>query len=191
MPDDEVERPAARIIAVRTVAVLDAATDRPVRGVQIARVAANGTRLMGVTDDDGEWRFSEHYPGGVTLMAGAPSWSGAAVFLQRDQWEARAEIRLEGLPGGGSLIFEHGTGFVPSLSGRLNPIRDTEKRNYIYGDNVSFEDSADQPFRFALDRPFVAEDAYGARVGLTVLAIVGRTSLLRYVFLNKAAEKVS
>lgn len=186
MPDDELEPTSSHMIGTRTVVVLDAATDHPVKGVQIARVAANGTRLMGETDDNGMWAYSEHYPGAVTLMAAAPSWSGGTTFLQPNDWDGPAEIRVEQLSRGGSLIFESGTGHVPSFTGRLNPIRDAQKRNYIYGDNISFEDSSDQPFHFSIDRSFVAEDAYGARVRLTVLAIVGKTSLLHYVLLSPA-----
>lgn len=190
MPD-ELDPTSSRIIATRTVVVLDAATDHPVKGVQIARVAANGTRLMGETGEDGAWSYGEHYPGAVTLMAAAPSWTGGTRFLQPNEWDGPAEIRVEQLSTGGSLIFESGTGHVPSFSGRLNPIRDAQKRNYIYGNNISFEESADQPFHFSIDRSFVAEDAYGARVRLTVLAIVGQTSLLRYALLGTAAASLT
>ena len=180
MSDEKPESATARLVATRTVAVFDAVTDRPVEGVQIARVAANGTRLMGKTSGDGAWMFSEHYPGAVTLMAAAPSWSGGTKFLQPHEWEVPVRIPVEPLSDGGSVIFANGTGVIPHLEGRLNPIRDAQKRYYLYGDNISFENSPDQPFNFSIDKPFVAEDAYGSQVRITVLAIVGRTSLIRY-----------
>lgn len=177
---DEEDAPGfPRIVVERTVVVVDS-DGRPIPGVTVARVAANGTYILDKTAANGKWTFNEHFGGAVTLMAAAESWSGTTQLLQPDDWNSEATLEMEAMPTGGSAIFEDGSGHLPGLDGRLTPIRDTHNRTYIYGKNLSFRDRPDQPASFDLDSTFTAEDADGVRMQLTVLGIIGRTSLFRY-----------
>lgn len=153
----------------------------PSAGVRLARVASNGTRLEGVTGPDGTWAFRDPYPGTVTVLAAGPGLAGAVQLITAaSDWLGELAVEVAELVDGGSVIVPEGSGNIPGLEGHLNPIRDSLGRTYIYGDNLSFEESPDQPFNFAVDHAFMVSDALGNRFELTVLAILGRTSLLRY-----------
>ena len=72
----------------------------------------------------------------MTVFAVAP---GHAAHLERD-WtpsERALAIDLAALPEGGSVIFPEATGHLPGLKGRLNPIRDTHDRTYLYASNIA------------------------------------------------------
>ena len=53
-------------------------------------------------------------------------------------------------------------------------------RTYIYGDNVAFNDHPTQPYAFTKKEAFIAEDAQRHQFRVTVLEIIGRTSLLEF-----------
>ena len=46
------------------------------------------------------------------------------------------------------MIFPKATGHIPGLRGRLNPIRNTSDRTYLYADNVAIEEGRPQPVSF-------------------------------------------
>lgn len=176
---DEPEVRYSRVVADRTVTLVGE-NSRPLPGIHVVRVASNGTYLEGRTNEAGEWSFSDPFSGTVTLLAAGEGLAGVVAVMEDADWDGPLELRVISLASGGSLIIRQGTGHVPGLSGRLNPIRDTHGRLYIYGDNLSFNESSQQPFHFSLDMPFSAVDATGATFELTVLAILGHTSLIRY-----------
>lgn len=89
-------------------------------------------------------------------------------------------LALERLPAGGSAIFLSDTGHLPALTGRLNPIRDTSDRTYLYADNIAIEQGRQQPVHFRLRRPIQLTDAFGVELSVTIVDIIGRTSLLEY-----------
>jgi hypothetical protein len=155
-------------------------------GVEVLRLAANGTYLEGQTSGDGLWKFEDFYPGTVTLLTAAIGWSGSMQVMEESEWPDPLRLVMDPLPAGGSIIIRRGSGTVPPLSGRLNPIRDSLGRTYIYGDNISFADSPDQPFAFKEGKPFRAEDASEAVVDLTVVVTLGKTSLIRYRLLARS-----
>ncbi len=113
----------------------------------------------------------------MTVYAAAP---GYAAGLQHD-WiprEGGLLLSLERLPTGGSAIFPSGTGHLPELTGRLNPIRDTSDRTYLYADNIAIEQGQQQPVYFRLRRPIQLTDAFGVELSVTIVDIIGRISLL-------------
>lgn len=160
-------------------------TGAPLADLDVARVAANGTVLSGRTDAEGIVWFSDAYRGFVTLLVAGNGFQGR-VMTSDGAWSDLLAINTEELPHGGSVIFGHGTGDVPDISGRLNPIRDNLGRMYAYGDNLSFDDSPAQPFSFDVDEDFEVEDAHGARARLTVRVVLGQTSLLDYQLLRRS-----
>jgi len=89
-------------------------------------------------------------------------------------------IKLKSHPSGGSVIFTSGTGYVPGLSGRLNPILDTLGRYYLYADNIAIDGGKAQPVTFALGRPLRLEDVLGHRCEITIVSIIGDLSLIEY-----------
>ncbi len=83
-------------------------------------------------------------------------------------------------PNTGSIICFDGTGSVPGIEGRLNPILDTYGRTYLYADNISVRDSQTQPAIFEIGVPFQISDRHYMSSLVTVLAMRGRTSLVQF-----------
>ena len=173
--------PAAKLHptpAVATVAVHSAG--EPLPGVDVVAIFPNKTWRQGKTDESGEVAFdlhSTHLP--MTVYAAA---QGYAAGLKSD-WVPRRGgllLALERLPTGGSAIFPSGTGHLTGLTGRLNPIRDTSDRTYLYADNIAIEQGRQQPVHFRLRRPMQLTDAFGVELSVTIVDIIGRTSLLEY-----------
>ena len=173
--------PAAKLQptpAEATVAVHSAG--EPLPGIDVVALFPNKTWRQGKTDEAGEVAFdlhSTHLP--MTVYAAAP---GFAAGLQHD-WipqEGGLLLSLERLPTGGSAIFPSETGHLPGLTGRLNPVRDSSDRTYLYADNVAIEQGRQQPVHFRLRRPIQLTDAFGVELSVTIVDIIGRTSLLEY-----------
>ncbi|MCY4241948.1 MAG: hypothetical protein OXD36_09420, partial [Rhodobacter sp.] len=72
------------------------------------------------------------------------------------------------------------TGQVPGLRGRLSPIRDTSDRTYLYADNIAIEEGRQQPVPFRTGKPIRLTDAHGAECSVTIVDIVGQSSLIEY-----------
>ncbi|MCY4511484.1 MAG: hypothetical protein OXG35_31650, partial [Acidobacteria bacterium] len=68
----------------------------------------------------------------------------------------------------------------PGLTGRLNPIRDTSDRTYLYADNIAIEQGRQQPVHFRLREPLRLTDAFGVELSVTIIDIIGRAALLEY-----------
>lgn len=166
-----------RTTADLTVAIADE-DGSPVSGASVLAVAPNGTRVSGITATDG--RALIRLPGRrlVTIYCAADH-RVPGIVRDYDPVDD-LEVTLPLLIDGGSAIFEAGTGYLPGLDGRLNPIRDTSNRLYLYADNISINDSPGQPSTFQLGQPIGLEDAHGSRLLVTVIEIIGWTSLLRY-----------
>jgi hypothetical protein len=81
---------------------------------------------------------------------------------------------------GGSVIAEDGTCYVPGLEGRLNPIRDTLQRTYLYADNISIDSGQQQPVPFTPTQTMTLVDAFDVEKSITIPFIEGRTSLINY-----------
>lgn len=164
-----------------SVTVLDEVGD-PVRDAHIVRVAANGTRQAERTGREGLWQYVEPFGGTLTFMVARAGYAPVlAVREARSLGEGLLLTTRCAPDGAGSVIFENGTGFVPGLEGRLDPIRDNLGRTYVYGDNLSFQDGPTQPHYFHEGVPFRVTDAVGHNAEVTVVGIVGRTSLIGYV----------
>ena len=152
----------------------------PLPGVEILALFPNKTWRRATTDEAGEAAldlYTTHLP--MTVYAAAP---GYAAGLERQWMPNRGGLLLELdlLPDGGSAIFPQATGHLPGLNGRLNPIRDTSDRTYLYADNIAIQEGRQQPVAFRLGRPMRLTDAVGVELSVTVVDIVGRSALVEY-----------
>ena len=181
--------PAAKLHltpAEATIAVHSAG--EPLPGIDVVALFPNKTWRQGKTDEAGEVAFdlhSTHLP--MTVYAAAP---GYGAGLQRE-WipqQGGLLLALERLPTGGSAIFPSATGHLPGLTGRLNPIRDTADRTYLYADNIAIEQGRQKPVHFRFGRPMRLTDAFGVELSVTIVDIVGDTSLLEYRSLQPIEE---
>lgn len=152
----------------------------PLPGIEILALFPNKTWKRATTDEAGEAALSlytTHLP--MTVYAAAP---GYRAGLEREWLPNQGGLLLElgPLPSGGSAIFPLATGHLPGIRGRLNPIRDTSDRTYLYADNIAIEAGRPQPVPFRLGKAMRLTDAHGAEISATILDIIGRAALVEY-----------
>jgi hypothetical protein len=115
----------------------------------------------------------------MTVFASA---RGFAAHCERD-WipsEDALTIELDRLPSGGAVIFSDATGPIPGMQGRLNPIRDTLDRTYLYATNIAINQGQQQPVHFMLGEELRLTDANGVEMTVRIVEIVGRSALVEY-----------
>ena len=174
IPAAKQERSAARaVISVRT-------GGRPLSGADLLLLFPNKTWTRATTNEAGEAAVDLHtteLP--MTVFASAP---GYAAHLERN-WmpcERALALNLGALPEGGSIIFPEATGHLPRLKGRLNPIRDTHDRTYLYASNIAIDEGKQQPVHFAPGEELRLTDADGVELHVRIVDIVGRSALVEY-----------
>ncbi|MXW47480.1 MAG: hypothetical protein F4Z97_02340 [Gammaproteobacteria bacterium] len=152
----------------------------PLSGVEVLALFPNKTWQRATTDDAGEAQldlYTTHLP--MTVYVAAP---GYAAGLKREWLPSRGGLLMElnQLPNGGSVIFPQATGHIPGLQGRLNPKRDTSDRTYLYADNIAIDEGRQQPVPFRIDKPMRLTDSFGSEFSVTIVDIIGRSSLVEY-----------
>lgn len=159
-----------------TVLVVDE-NGAPVQGADIVAIADNNTRIQSISSDLGLARLSIHTRRSYRLLIAHPSMRAAVV----EKWDTADDIRvtLMSSENTGALICR-GTGYIPGLEGRLNPILDASDRRYLYADHMAIRGGEIQPAKFDIGVSFSVEDALGTVMQVTVLHIQGDTSLLEF-----------
>jgi len=165
--------PARAVVSVRS-------RGQPLLGADLLLLFPNKTWKHATTDERGEAAVDLHTTDlPMTVFASSP---GHAAHLERD-WapsERALAIDLEALSGGGSIIFPEATGHLPGLKGRLNPIRDTHDRTYLYASNIAIDDGKQQPVQFVPGENLRLADAEGVELCVRIVDIVGRSALIEY-----------
>ena len=152
----------------------------PLAGADVLALFPNKTWKRASTDREGEARLelhSVHLP--MTVFTAA---AGCAAHVEHE-WipaERALAVELAALPDGGSVVFAEATGHVPGLSGRLNPIRDTSNRTYLYASNIAINEGQQQPVSFVPGEELHLMDANANVLLVRVAAIIGRSSLIEY-----------
>ena len=165
--------PAQAVISVRS-------GGRPLPGADLLLLFPNRIWKRATTDEQGEAAVDLHttqLP--MTVFASAP---GHAAHLARD-WtpsQRALAIDLTVLPEGGSVIFPEATGHISGLKGRLNPIRDTHDRMYLYASNIAIDEGKQQPVYFTPGEELQLTDAEGTELRVRIVDIVGRSALIEY-----------
>ncbi|MCY4157099.1 MAG: putative DNA binding domain-containing protein [Gammaproteobacteria bacterium] len=178
--------PAAKLDLVPADATITVhSKGEPLAGVEVLALFPNKTWVRGTTDEAGDAAldlYTANLP--MTVYAAAP---GYAAGLKRDWAPNRGGllVELEPLESGGATIFAQSTGHIPGLRGRLNPIRDTSDRTYLYADNIAINEGRQQPVPFRIGKRMRLTDAFGAELSVTVVDILGRSSLIEYQPFNK------
>jgi hypothetical protein len=152
-----------------------------VHGASVLAVADNGTHLGGTTDTNGFVRIASPKRRIVTVYCAHPN--RAAHVESRHDSGCDLTIILPSPQGVGSMIMAQGTGHIPGLNGRLNPIYASQGQFYIYADNISVNGRPEQPTNLTVNVVFRLEDAQGAVVEARLREIIGRASLIEYRFM--------
>ena len=153
---------------------------RPLPGAELLVLLPNKTWWREITDEDGEATVdlhTTHLP--MTVFAAA---AGYTAFIEREWIPSRGAlaVELEALREGGSVIFSEATGGLPGLKGRLNPIRDTHNRTYLYASNIAINEGKQQPVHFIPGEDLRLTDAEGTELLVRIVDIVGRSALVEY-----------
>ncbi len=173
--------PAARLELIPADATVTVhSRGEPLVGVDVLALFPNKTWVRAITDDDGEAAldlYTTHLP--MRVYAAGP---GHAAGLERawTPFQGGLLLELEPLESGGAAIFARSTGHLPSLRGRLNPIRDTSDRTYLYADNIAIDEGRQQPVPFRFGKPMRLTDAHGAELSVTVVDVLGQSALIEY-----------
>lgn len=112
----------------------------------------------------------------VTLLTAHPNFKG--VILENISNTGSADVSFTDDTFGSLIIGQ--TGYLPVLSGRLNPIKDSSDRLYLYASNISINDGMQQPVTFNLIDPLKLEDIYGVVLNVWFPFAEGDTFLLNY-----------
>ena len=152
----------------------------PLAGIEVLALFPNKTWVRATTDEAGDAAldlYTTNLP--MTIYAAGP---GFAAGLERAWMPNRGGllVELEPLENGGAAIFAQGTGHLPGLRGRLNPIRDTSDRTYLYADNIAIDEGRQQPVSFRPGKPMRLTDAQGTELSVTIVDIIGRSALIEY-----------
>ena len=173
--------PARAVVSVRS-------GGRPLSGADLLLLFPNKTWKRASTDEQGEAAVDLHttqLP--MTVFASALR---QAAHLERD-WipsERALAIDLAALPEGGSVIFPEATGHLPGLKGRLNPIRDTHDRTYLYASNIAIDEGKQQPVQFVPGEELQLTDAEGTKLCVRIVDIVGRSALVEYFDARRGSQ---
>ena len=156
------------------------ASGQPIAGAKVLALFPNKTWKRATTSENGETivgLHSVHLP--MTVFVAA---EGFAAHLEQD-WtpaERALHIQLRPLLDGGSVIFPEATGTLPGLTGRLNPVRDTHDRTYLYASNIAIDEGRQQPVHFVPGEEMRLTDADGLEMRVRIVDIVGRSALVEY-----------
>ena len=167
------QSPDRAVIAVRS-------DGQPLPGAAVLALFPNKTWKDAATDENGEATvdlYTTHLP--MTVFAAA---AGCCGYVERE-WvpsHGALSIDLQHLRGGGSVIFAEGTGYLPVVKGRLNPIRDTHDRTYLYASNIAIDQGKQQPVSFTFAERLRLTDADGQEATIRILDVIGRSSLVEY-----------
>lgn len=149
----------------------------PIKGCELIVQAENGTFNGVTTGDDGAAVFKLKVRRPTTLLASHPGFPAARH--EKVDPDGKMEIELPRTDNIGSIIVR-GTGYIPGLEGRLNPILDTSNRTYLYADNIAIDGGKRQPATFKVNVPIVLEDADGIIMHVIVKHIAGKIALIQY-----------
>jgi len=172
----------------RTYTVTAYCGQDPLVNVDILVLFPNGTWKRSKTDRHGEAIVELHsvyLP--MTVFAAAEGFAECAEFGWRPE-ERDLTLQLKSLRHGGAVIIPEGTGYIPGLKGRLNPILDSIGRTYLYASNIAINHGQIQPVPFDYGEELNLVDADGFEVQVRIVHMVGRSALLEYRIVESQQE---
>jgi len=162
------------------------ADGRPLKAAHLFALFPNTTGVEATTDDNGEARINLHTSKEHMKVYVAAPGKQAHCEVGWLPSEGELEVDLQLLPGGGSVIFPNGTGDIPLISGRLEPIFDNLKRTYLYAPNIAINRGEPQAVHFEFGEELHLADNTGAEALIRIVDIVGRVSLIEYWLASQA-----
>ncbi len=151
---------------------------RPLGGVTVVALYPNKTWQEGETDSLGRTKFGFHSDLPITIFCSAP---GFSAHVESDWRPPRPlSIELSELRSGGSTVFVEGSGRLPGVAGRLDPVLDNLDRMYLYTTNIAIDGGKQQPVQFKLGQDLRLTDVNGVERMVRFVEMIGRSALLEY-----------
>lgn len=166
--------PEGLALAVRAT---DAATHKPLADVHVLALYPNGTFQEAHTDTFGRADFRLHSRLPMCVFCASPGYAATVVNDRLPNGTLPLALQPK---AGGSTIIANGTGYLPGIQGRLNPILDQLDRMYLYADNVAINDGMAKPVYFALNEPLRLTDAFGGTATIWFREVCGTSCVFDY-----------
>ena len=149
-----------------------------VHGAAVLAAYPDGRYLTGQTDAEGECRLNLYRTDQKMKVLVAAE--GHLPFHRSIVPGKSENIHLELEPSKEerkAVIFTRGTGYIPGISGRLNPHKD----GYVYGDNIAINGRLATPAaHFKIGEALHLVDVYGVETTIRFLVVEGQFSLIEY-----------
>ena len=171
---------------VARVEVRHDGTGEPLQDIPVLLIYPNKTCRQERTDAFGHADFDLYARLPMTVMCAAPGYLARVVNDYMP--DGPLKLRMRPAANGGSLIIANGTGHLPGILGRLNPILDSLDRTYLYADNVAINDGLQQPVHFKIDEAVRLTDAMGASATLWFREMRGSSSVFDYRYTSGSRE---
>ena len=149
-----------------------------VEKAEVLAAYPDGRFLTGQTDADGTCRINLYRTDQVMNVLVASE--GHLPFHTTIDPEISEFVLLQLEPSKDdrkALLFTRSTGYIPGISGRLNPHKD----GYIYGDNIAINGRLATPAaQFKIGEDLHLIDVYGVETTIRFLVVEGQFSLIEY-----------
>ncbi len=149
-----------------------------VNGAAVLVAYPDGRYLTGHTDAEGECRLNLYRTDQEMQVLIAAE--GHLPFHQTISPGESEFVPLEletSKEGRNALLFTQSTGYIPGVSGCLNPHKD----GYVYGDNIAINGRLATPAaQFKIGEPLHLIDVYGVETTIRFLVVEGQFSLIEY-----------
>ena len=149
-----------------------------VHGAKVLAAYPDGRYLTGETDPNGKCQLDLYrVDQRMTILAAAEGHLPFHKVVVPGE-SGIAHLDLEPCKEGKkALLFTKSTGYIPGISGRLNPHKD----GYVYGDNIAIDGRLANPAaRFEIGQPLHLIDVYGVETTIRFLVVEGQFSLIEY-----------
>ena len=149
----------------------------PVKGAAVLAAYPDGRYLTGQTDGDGECRMHLYRTDQeIKVLVAAESHLPFYSTLKEISESVSLELELS-KDERKALLFTKDTGYIPGITGRLNPHKD----GYVYVDNIAINGRLAKPaVHFKLGEALDLIDVYGVETTIRFLVVEGQFSLIEY-----------
>ena len=150
----------------------------PVPDAVLLTAYPDGRYLTGHTDADGECRLELYRTDQrMTVLVAAEGHLPLHETVLPGDCET-VPLRVQpSTEGRKALLFTRATGYIPGVSGRLNPHKD----GYVYADNIAINGRLATPAaHFEIGEPLDLVDVYGVETTIRFLVVEGQFSLIEY-----------
>ncbi|MDH7447435.1 TIR domain-containing protein [Aquimarina sp. 2201CG14-23] len=148
-----------------------------IKHAKVVLVANNSTYLEGFTDENGLAHFVIRTRKLYTVLIAHQEYP--AVVFNNINPKEDIEVIIEKSNSSGSVIINK-SGQIPGISGKIEPVLNTEKGLSLYADNIAIEGGKNQPFDFKLNTSVSLEDNKGNVIQLTFRFFQGRIALIDF-----------